>query len=278
MILCGRSTREDGHILRQHKRSCAQFMAISSTRQATSKIRQKSRVAYRLPGSGVKASNSSIKARTRTVCLAISSSSCSHPSVSLFVQTLSHTHHIEGVDGKPDILVNSAVIEGSLRDPDFTAKKFAATDPFEPETVQTWTDIFALNTIAPFFIVAYNVTNAALNELTLVLETGFAQRGILIQVNVLTPGMLASQLVSPEVLKAIKTKPLPRMVAPIPRRGKEPFMQSDFFSRRLPFKITSLGPYTSLGGCGRYLCWKMSRSECGDVRYRISKIRKAKRT
>ena len=27
----------------------------------------------------------------------------------------------------------------------------AATDPFEPETVQAWTDLFALNTIAPFF-------------------------------------------------------------------------------------------------------------------------------
>ncbi len=30
-------------------------------------------------------------------------------------------------------------------------------------------------------------------------------------------------------------------------------MESDFFSRRLPIKITSPGTYTSLGGCGHYL-------------------------
>ncbi|SJL11698.1 uncharacterized protein ARMOST_15105 [Armillaria ostoyae] len=155
--------------------------------------------------------------------------------------------HIEGVDGKLDILVNNAGIGGSLRDPDFTAKKLAATDPFEPETVQTWTDIFALNTIAPFFIVrafqsllikgaqsrhegtasvinvAYPVTKVALDKLTLVLGTSFAQRGIPIRVNVLAPGVFASQLVSPELLEEIKTKPFPGMVAPIPakRQGTE---------------------------------------------------------
>ncbi|PBK64208.1 NAD(P)-binding protein [Armillaria solidipes] len=170
--------------------------------------------------------------------------------------------HIEGVDGKLDILVNNAGIGGSLRDPDFTAKKLAATDPFEPETMQTWTDIFALNTIAPFFIVrafqsllikgaqsrhegtasvinvssvaakmnaltlssvAYPVTKVALDKLTLVLGTSFAQRGIPIRVNVLAPGVFASQLVSLEVLEAIKTKPFPGMVAPIPakRQGTE---------------------------------------------------------
>ncbi|KAK0446555.1 uncharacterized protein EV420DRAFT_1569936, partial [Desarmillaria tabescens] len=61
--------------------------------------------------------------------------------------------HIEGIDSKLDILVNNAGFAGSLRDPDFIGKKLAATDPFEPETVQNWADIFALNTIAPFFIV-----------------------------------------------------------------------------------------------------------------------------
>ncbi len=65
------------------------------------------------------------------------------------------------------------------------------------------------------------MTKAALGKLTLVLGTGFAQRGIPIRANVLTPGVIASQSVSPEVSEAIKTKPLPRMVAPIPRRGKE---------------------------------------------------------
>ncbi|PBK89341.1 NAD-binding protein [Armillaria gallica] len=173
--------------------------------------------------------------------------------------------HIEGIDGKLDILVNNAGIAGPLRDPDFTAKKFAATDPFEPETVQTWTDLFALNTIAPFFVVrafqsllikgarsrpqgtssvinvssvgaqmntptpltsacvAYLMTKSALDKLTLVLGTSFAQRGIPIRVNVLAPGVFASQLISPEVLEAIRTKPLPGMVAPIPakRQGTE---------------------------------------------------------
>ncbi|KAK0438957.1 short-chain dehydrogenase [Armillaria borealis] len=155
--------------------------------------------------------------------------------------------HIEGVDGKLDILVNNAGIGGSLRDPDFTAKKLAATDPFEPETVQTWTDIFALNTIASFFIVrafqsllikgaqsrhegtasvinvAYPVMKVALDKFTVVLGTSFAQRGIPIRVNVLAPGVFASQLVSPELLEEIKTKPFPGMVAPIPakRQGIE---------------------------------------------------------
>ncbi|KAK0245133.1 hypothetical protein EDD85DRAFT_1016321 [Armillaria nabsnona] len=171
---------------------------------------------------------------------------------------------IEGIDGKLDILVNNAGIAGPLRDPDFTAKKFAATDPFEPETVQTWTDVFALNTIAPFFVVrafqslikgahsrpqgtssvinvssvgaqmntptpltsacvAYLMTKSALDKLTLVLGTSFAQRGIPIRVNVLAPGVFASQLINPEVLEAIRTKPLPGMVAPIlaKRQGTE---------------------------------------------------------
>ncbi|KAG7451760.1 uncharacterized protein BT62DRAFT_959666, partial [Guyanagaster necrorhizus] len=36
--------------------------------------------------------------------------------------------------------------------PDFTTKQHAATDPLEPETIQNWVDIFALNAIAPFFV------------------------------------------------------------------------------------------------------------------------------
>ncbi|PBK89330.1 NAD(P)-binding protein [Armillaria gallica] len=172
---------------------------------------------------------------------------------------------LKGIDGKLDILVNNAGIAGPLRDPDFTAKKFAATDPFEPETVQTWTDLFALNTIAPFFVVRafqsllikgarsrpqgtssvinvssvgaqmntptpltsacvpYLMTKSALDKLTLVLGMSFAQRGIPIRVNVLAPGVFASQMISPEVLEAIRTKPLPGMVAPIPakRQGTE---------------------------------------------------------
>ncbi|KAK0442247.1 uncharacterized protein EV420DRAFT_1078756 [Desarmillaria tabescens] len=166
--------------------------------------------------------------------------------------------HIEEIDGKLDILVNNAGFAASLRDPDFIAKKYAADDPFEPETVQNWADIFALNTIAPFFVVrafqtliirggqsrpqgrssvintssiaakfngtgpmasiAYGVTKAALDKLTLVLGTDFARRDILIRVNALAPGVFASQLMTPEVLEAIKTELLPGLIAPAPAK------------------------------------------------------------
>ncbi|PBK64202.1 short-chain dehydrogenase [Armillaria solidipes] len=165
--------------------------------------------------------------------------------------------HIEGIDGKLDILVNNAGFAGSLRDPDFITKKFAAADPFEPETAQNWADIFALNTIAPFFVVrafqsllikgahsrpqgtssvinissvaaklngsgplslAYGPTKSALEKLTLVLGTSFAGRDIPIRVNALEPGIFASQSTSTEFLESLKTKPVPGSVAPIPAR------------------------------------------------------------
>ncbi|KAK0245084.1 short-chain dehydrogenase [Armillaria nabsnona] len=166
--------------------------------------------------------------------------------------------HIEGIDGKLDILVNNAGFATSLRDPDFIAKKNAVNDPLESETVQNWEDMFALNTIAPFFVIrafqsllvkgaysrpsgtssvinissaaaklndmgplscmAYGTTKAALEKLTLVLAMSFAGRDIPIRVNALEPGMFASQLVSPELLEMIKTKPIPGLVAPIPAR------------------------------------------------------------
>ncbi|KAK0446573.1 short-chain dehydrogenase, partial [Desarmillaria tabescens] len=168
--------------------------------------------------------------------------------------------YIEGIDGKLDILVNNAGFSASLRDPDFISKKYAAEDPSEPETVQNWADIFVLNTIAPFFVVrafqtllisgaptrpqgtssvinissiaaklngtgpiAYNVTKAALDKLTLVLGTSFAQKDIPIRVNSLAPGVFASQLMTPEFVEAIKTKPLPGLIAPAPakRSGTE---------------------------------------------------------
>ncbi|KAK0442245.1 uncharacterized protein EV420DRAFT_1278378 [Desarmillaria tabescens] len=169
--------------------------------------------------------------------------------------------YIEGIDGKLDILVNNAGFAASLRDPDFIAKQQATEDPFEPETVQNWADIFALNTIAPFFVVrafqsllikgahsrpqgtssvinissvaaklntpgsflAYGPTKAALSKLTLVLGTNFAQRDIPIRVNALAPGVFASQLVGPDLLEAIRTQPLPGLVTPIPakRQGTE---------------------------------------------------------
>ncbi|KAK0502762.1 hypothetical protein EDD18DRAFT_1457636 [Armillaria luteobubalina] len=154
--------------------------------------------------------------------------------------------HIEEVDGKLDILVNNAGYAGARdqsgsHDQDFTAKKTAAEDPFELETVHNWTDIFALNTIAPFFIVrafqsllvkgassrprgtssvinvssvgakvnitapmttiANSVTKGALDKLTLILATSFARRGIPIRVNALQPGVFASEIMTPELLE-----------------------------------------------------------------------------
>ncbi|KAK0475193.1 hypothetical protein IW261DRAFT_1568106 [Armillaria novae-zelandiae] len=166
--------------------------------------------------------------------------------------------HIEDIDGKLDILVNNAGFAGSLHDPDFFVKKVAAADPFEPETIQNWADIFALNTIAPFFIVrafqsllikgarsrpqgtssvinissvaaklnsaspgaciAYSVTKSALDKLTLVLGSSFAGRGIPIRVNSLQPGAFASQMLSSNYLEMIKTEAPPGFVAPIPTR------------------------------------------------------------
>ncbi|PBK95113.1 hypothetical protein ARMGADRAFT_1144797, partial [Armillaria gallica] len=127
---------------------------------------------------------------------------------------------------------------------------------FEPQTVQKRADLFALNTIALFFIiraiqsllvkgassrpqgmssvinissvvaklntslpmVAYSVTEAALDKLTLVLVTSFGGRGISIQVNALQPGSFSSEMVPPEFLEALKTELLPGQVALIPVR------------------------------------------------------------
>ncbi|KAK0438965.1 short-chain dehydrogenase [Armillaria borealis] len=146
--------------------------------------------------------------------------------------------------------------QAGSHDSDFAMKKYAAEDIFEPETVQNWADLFRLNTIAPFFIirafqsllvkgasshpqgtssvinissvaaksntsvsmvsVAYSVTKAALDKLTLVLATSFAGRGIPIQVNALQPGVFVSEMAPPELLEALKTQLLPGQVVPIP--------------------------------------------------------------
>ncbi|KAK0475194.1 short-chain dehydrogenase [Armillaria novae-zelandiae] len=165
--------------------------------------------------------------------------------------------HIENVDGKLDVLVNNAGFAGSLRDPDFVTKQAAASDPLEPEAVQNWTEIFALNTIAPFFVIrafqsllikgahsrpqgtssvintssvaatyntqgpgtcmAYNATKAALDKLTLILGASFAGRAIPVRVNAIQPGFFASQLVGPQLLETIKTE-VPGFLAPVPAR------------------------------------------------------------
>ncbi|PBK64189.1 hypothetical protein ARMSODRAFT_893227, partial [Armillaria solidipes] len=126
---------------------------------------------------------------------------------------------------------------------------------FDPETAQNWADIFALNTIVPFFVVrafrsplikgahsrpqctssvinissaaaklnvsppflslAYGPIKTALEKLTLALGTSFAERDIAIRVNALEPGVFASQL---KFLESLKTKSVPVTVAPIPVR------------------------------------------------------------
>ncbi|KAK0442261.1 uncharacterized protein EV420DRAFT_1079361 [Desarmillaria tabescens] len=166
--------------------------------------------------------------------------------------------HIEGIDGKLDILVNNAGLFYSLRDPDFLAKKIAASDPFEPETVQNWMDIFAVNTIAPFFVVrafqsllikgahsrpqgtssvinisssgakintttpmfclALGTTKAALEKLTLVLGTSYAGRGIPIRMNALELGLFPSQMSTPEFMEMVNLDPSPGHAATIPAR------------------------------------------------------------
>lgn len=165
--------------------------------------------------------------------------------------------HIEGIDGKLDVLVNNAGFATS-RDPDFFMKKMSASNPFEPETVQNWADMFALNTITPFFVIrafesllikgaqsrpqgtssvinissvsanirstavglsfAYGATKAALDQITLALATNFATRDIPIRVNAIAPGPFASEMATPEFLEILKTKALPGFVAPVPAK------------------------------------------------------------
>ncbi|KAK0506696.1 short-chain dehydrogenase [Armillaria luteobubalina] len=173
------------------------------------------------------------------------------------------TKHIEVNDGKLDILVNKLVYDAPASPyPDIFVVPDSA-DPFATQTLsqkngQNWADMFALNTIAPFFVVrafqslliqgaqsrpqgtssvinissaaaklnvsgtflslAYGPTKAALEKLTLILGTSFAGRDIPIRVNALEPGIFASQLTSTELLESLKTKPAPGLVAPIPVR------------------------------------------------------------
>ncbi|KAK0446587.1 uncharacterized protein EV420DRAFT_1570230 [Desarmillaria tabescens] len=65
---------------------------------------------------------------------------------------------------------------------------------------------------------AYGVTKAALDKLTLVLGASFAGRGIPIRVNAVQPGAFVSQILSAEFLEMLKTKPAPGFLAPIPAR------------------------------------------------------------
>ncbi|KAK0438909.1 short-chain dehydrogenase [Armillaria borealis] len=161
----------------------------------------------------------------------------------------------------------------AFHNPDFFAKKLAATDPFEPESIQNWADIFALNTIGPFFVVrrafqslltkgtgsrpqgASSVINvstvvaklnprkpgvmskAALAKLTLVLGSSFAGRGIPIRKT------------GSKYLETLKTKAPPGFVAPIPARRHGTDAEMRMSVVYLAVSDYTNGAVLSLDGC-----------------------------
>ncbi|KAK0446571.1 uncharacterized protein EV420DRAFT_896602 [Desarmillaria tabescens] len=74
------------------------------------------------------------------------------------------------------------------------------------------------NSAVPIGCLAYGPTKSALEKLTFVLGTSFAQRDIPIQVNAMEPGIFPSEMATPEFLDTIETEPLPGFVAPMPAR------------------------------------------------------------
>ncbi|KIY68979.1 putative NAD(P)H-dependent oxidoreductase [Cylindrobasidium torrendii FP15055 ss-10] len=141
-------------------------------------------------------------------------------------------HNIEALDGRLNILINNAGVNGPITDPaGFTARKNNADDLFEPEAFDDWVALFKLNTIAPFFLIkaftplllkgaaehqgtaniinisssaasinyvntsfGYGVSKAALDRLTVVLAAHFAKTGQPIRVNAVAPGLFPSEL------------------------------------------------------------------------------------
>ncbi|PBK64258.1 NAD(P)-binding protein [Armillaria solidipes] len=162
--------------------------------------------------------------------------------------------HIENIDGHLDILVNIAGFAGSLHNPDFFAQKLAATDPFEPENIQNWAGIFALNTIGPFFVVrrvlqsllikgtgscpqgSPDMSKAALDKLMLVIGSSFAGRGIPIR----RFGMF---------LEMLKTKAPPGFVAPITARRHGTDAEMGMTAVYLTVSDYTNGAVLSLNGC-----------------------------
>ncbi len=63
--------------------------------------------------------------------------------------------------------------------------------------------------------VGYSISKAAVDQLTVVLATSFAARGVPIRVNAIHPGLFASEL-NENATDAALTAPLPGFVAPIP--------------------------------------------------------------
>ncbi|KIY68978.1 NAD(P)-binding protein [Cylindrobasidium torrendii FP15055 ss-10] len=143
-------------------------------------------------------------------------------------------HNIEALDGRLNILVNNAGVNGPTTDPaGFNERKNNADDLFEPEAFDDWVALFKLNTIAPFFLIkaftplllkgaaehqgtaniinisstaasinyvntsasfSYGVSKAALEHLTVVLAAHFAKTGQPIRVNAIAPGLFPSEL------------------------------------------------------------------------------------
>ncbi|KAF8888504.1 NAD(P)-binding protein [Mucidula mucida] len=170
--------------------------------------------------------------------------------------------YIQTTHGRLDILVNNAGVSDPLPStyPDFGKRKFenfsTGKDALEHETFKGWTDVFDINTSAPFFMVrafsdllvkgaearnstasvinigsvaasvrswlAYGASKTALEKVSVGLATDFARRKIPIRVNVIHPGVFPSAMVPADSLQKMET-PLPGFIAPTPlgRAGTE---------------------------------------------------------
>ncbi|ESK90513.1 short-chain dehydrogenase [Moniliophthora roreri MCA 2997] len=167
---------------------------------------------------------------------------------------------VEEAEGKLDILVNNAGHTGPaspfLVDKNAPESKNLGQALFDQHQFKEWQDIFALNSVSPFFVttaflpllekaaraqgdgrtgsvinissiagqlrtslsvILYSSTKAALDHLTTLLATEFALHDIPVRVNGIAPGPFPSQIGgSEEVLSEMLKKPLPGAVNPSP--------------------------------------------------------------
>uniref|UniRef100_A0A0W0F6V2 Putative short-chain dehydrogenase n=1 Tax=Moniliophthora roreri TaxID=221103 RepID=A0A0W0F6V2_MONRR len=167
---------------------------------------------------------------------------------------------VEEAESKLDILVNNAGHTGPaslfLVDKNAPENKNLGQALFDQHQFKEWQDIFALNSVSPFFVttaflpllekaartrddgqtssvinissiagqlrtslsvIPYGSTKAALDHLTTLLATEFALHDIPVRVNGIAPGPFPSQLGGPEeVLSEMTKKPMPGAVNALP--------------------------------------------------------------